>query len=145
MTEAFTPHPGSRLDATAQAAAHEMPAEQIETPSGDPEIVVPVITVLPELGRGYVVVLSANNLVLPLLPQDPRRRSATVLAVDNDVYIAPTREAVQGSAGAATGTGAFYLPKGIPMPVPAKGAWYTAATTSASQSRVSVLVCTDGE
>jgi hypothetical protein len=133
------------MDATAWAASHEMPAEEIGTVSGEPQVVVPVAEALPELGRGYVVTLSAANPVLPLLPQDPKRRSAVILAPDNAVYIASTKEAALGVAGTAAGTGAFYLPAGLAIPVPNKAAWYAAATTTASQSRISVLISLDSE
>lgn len=145
MTEMFTPHPGSRLDATAQAAQQETPEvhAEIGTVSGRPEIIVPVADQLPALGRGYVVVLGAANPVLPLLPQDPKRRSAIVIAVDSAVYLASTRNDAQASAGGAGGMTACYLPAGVAIPVLNAAAWYAAATTLAAPSRVSVLISLD--
>lgn len=145
MSEMFTPHPGSRMDAVAWDAAQRVPAEEIGTVAGEPETVVPVADQPPALGRGYIVTLGAANPVLPLLPQDPRRRSAIVLAVDNDVYIASTREAAEAAAGSMSATSAFYLPAGTAIPVPNQAAWYAAAATTASQSRISVLISLDGE
>lgn len=147
MTETFTPHPGSRLDAVDQAAQQQAPEvhAEIGTVSGHPELVVPVAEQLPALGRGYVVVLGAANQVLPLLPQDPARRSAIVLAVDNDVYLAETRDGALAAAGGNTGTTAFYLPAGIAVPVMNRSAWFAAATTTVTASRVSVMISLDGE
>ena len=99
----------------------------------------------PAQGNAAVIVLSAANPVLPLLPQDPRRRRAVVLAVDNDVYLSQSRDLAAGAAGTNTGVQAGYLPAGIGIPLDSKNAWYAAATTVATSSRVSVFVFKDDE
>jgi hypothetical protein len=141
----FTAHPGSRMDATASAAAQETPSEEISAVTGEPVPVVAVAEQPPALGRGYVVVLSDSNPVLPLLPQDPNRRSAIVLAIDSDVYICASRDDAAAAAGGTSGTSAFYLPAGIAVPVQNRAAWYAAATTTAAGSRISVMISLDGE
>lgn len=150
MSETYehVPAPGSRLDGAQAAAAAavgdgQVPAEAIGEVSGETRYVVPIIAELPALGRATLVVLNANNPVLPILPQDPARRSAVLLAVDNDVYLSEAKDRAASVAGTATGTVCAYLPKGIPVPVAAKCAWWVAATTVASNSRVSAIIGLD--
>lgn len=146
MTDDFTPHPGSRMDATARAADQETPLEEVRTVTGYDLPAVRTAEELPALGRGYVIVLGPANPVLRLLPQDPQRRSAVVLAVDNDVYIGDSKENVTAAQAAGTaGTTAMYLPAGIALPVSNKAAWYAGATTTGTSSRVSVLISLDNE
>jgi hypothetical protein len=147
-----TPHPGSRLDSVATAAAQtaptSVPDEQVGTVSGTFDFVVPTAEVLPALGRGYVVVLSAANPVLRVLPQDPLRRGAVVLAIDNDVYLGSDLDGVQQAAGGTAGTTAGYLPAGIAVPISAKNTWFAGATTASNvttSSRVSVWIFLDDE
>ncbi len=73
----------------------------------------------------------------------PRRRHALLLAVDNDVWIAGSKEVAQAAEGSTAGSFAFYLPKGVPVPIINKGAWWAAATTTATVSRISVMVDKD--
>lgn len=102
--------------------------------------VVPVRDESPAQFIASCASLSTANPVRMILPQDPRRRRAVVLAVDNDVYLASTLELAQAAEGAATSSVTFYLPKGTPLPVTGKGALWASATTTATGSRVSVLV-----
>ncbi len=97
----------------------------------------------PAIGIGQCVSLSSAESVKPVLPQDPHRRHALLLAVDNDVWIAGSKEVAQAAEGSTAGSFAFYLPKGVPVPVINKGAWWAAATTTASVSRISVMVDKD--
>ena len=112
-----------------------------------PETFVPISVrdESPALGSAHCVALSSNNTVRPVLPQDPRRRRAVLLAVDNDVYLASSLETAQAAEGATTSTFAFYLPKSIPVPITSKAAFWAAASTTASTSRVSVLVEKDDD
>lgn len=119
--------------------------DPVEMALPEPLVAIPVRNETPAQGVGSCTVLSAANPVLPLLPRDPRRRHALVLAVDNDVYLASSLELAQGLAGAATGVSGFYLPKGIVVPVVNKAAWWAAATTTGSSSRISVMVDKDDE
>jgi len=147
MTETtHIPHPGSRLDAVAQASAQEQPpAEHIGTVTGQQKVVVPVAQQLPALGRGYVVILGPNNPVLRVLPQDPARRGAVILAIDSDVYLGDSYDGVQQAAGGTTGTTAGYLPAGIAVPVSSENAWFAGATNDTMSCRVSVWIFLDSE
>jgi hypothetical protein len=133
-----------------QAEAAQLPGQAglfdpVEMAIPEPLVAVPVRDEAPAQGNGGVVVLSAANPVLQLLPQDPRRRLAVVLAVDNDVYLSHSRDLAAFAQGANTGTQAAYLPAGIGIPIHSKNAWYVAATTVATSSRVTVLVFKDDE
>lgn len=136
----------SHLERTASNEAKQIEIgipEVQDTQSG--QFVVTVRDLAPELGTAQMVVLNANNTVREILPRDPNRRSAIVLAVDNDVFICSSREVASNVAGTTTATFGFYLPKGIVIPVANRGAFWAAATTTASNSRVSVLVNKDNE
>jgi hypothetical protein len=117
--------------------------DPVEASIPEPVPAVPVRDETPAQGNGGVIVLSNANPVLQLLPQDPRRRGAVVLAVDNDVYLSHSRDLAAFAQGTTTGTQATYLPAGIAVPISSKNAWYAAATTLATNSRVSVLVFKD--
>jgi hypothetical protein len=135
-------------DSMTGRAAKYADAEQAQiddatvTPSGiDPaDYAVHVRQEMPETGVARCIKLSSANPWLPLLPQDPNRQSAVILAIDNDVYICSSLETAMLSAGAATYAHAFYLPAGTPIPISNRGAYWVACTTTASTSRVSVLI-----
>lgn len=124
-----------------QAAAQLATGEETALPEPIPAINVRNET--PALGTARAVTLSANNPYVLALPQDPMRRNATLLAVDNDVYVTSSREIAMEVNGSATATDAFYLPKAIPLPITSKAAFWVACTTTATSSRVSVLVTKD--
>lgn len=133
-----------QAEVTAQQGAG--PAfDPVELAIPEPLVAVPVRDESPAQGNAAVIVLSAANPVLALLPQDPRRRRAVVLAVDNDVYLSQSKDLAATSQGTTTGTQAGYLPAGIGIPLDSKNAWYAAATTTATSSRVSVFVFKDDE
>lgn len=133
-----------QAEVTAQQGAG--PAfDPVEMAIPEPLVAVPVRDEPPDQGNGGVVVLSAANPVLQILPQDPRRRSAVILAVDNDVYISQNRDVASFAQGTNTGTQAAYLPAGIAVPISSRNSWYAAATTTATGSRVTVLVFKDDE
>jgi hypothetical protein len=132
----------------AEVTAQQGPGpafDPVEMAIPEPLVAVPVRVETPAQGVGNVVVLSAANPVLQLLPQDPRRRGAVVLAVDNDVYLSASRDLAGFAVGSNAGTQAAYLPAGIGIPLNSKNAWYVAATTTATSSRVTVLVFKDDE
>jgi hypothetical protein len=145
MTTDFThtPHPGSRLDAVNQAAAQETPVAGSPDLAGKEEFTVSVRMDAPEIGYPQSISLSSTNQYGLLLPQDPLRRNALVLAVDNDIYLCATKEAAQAVAGGSTSSGVFYLPKTILMAVPSKSQVWAACTTTSGNSRVSVFVSRD--
>jgi hypothetical protein len=119
--------------------------DPVETAIPEPLVAVPVRDESPAQGNGNVVTLSVANPMLQLLPQDPRRRLAVVLAVDNDVYLSHSRDLAAFAQGVNTGTQAAYLPAGIGIPIHSKNAWYVAATNTTTSSRVTVLVYKDDE
>jgi hypothetical protein len=119
--------------------------DPVELAIPEPLVAVPVRDEPPDQGIGNVVTLSAANPVLQILPQDPRRRGAVILAVDNDVYLSHSRDLAAFAQGANTGTQAAYLPAGIGIPVSSRNAWYVAATTLLTSSRVTALVYKDDE
>jgi hypothetical protein len=131
----------AKLGETRNAATGSV-VDQVDTALPELYPVVSVRNESPALGTGQCVALSTATPVKALLPQDPRRRHALILAVDNDVWIASTREIAQAAEGSTAGSVAFYLPKGIAIPVINKGAWYAAAT-AAGTSRISVMVDKD--
>jgi len=142
-----------RTEDSLTAKQAEVTAQQGQGPAVDPVemaipeplVSVPVRNESPAQGIPRCIALSAANPVLPLLPQDPRRRNALVLAVDNDVYICGSLELAQAAQGTTTGSGGFYLPKGIAIPIVNRAACWVAVTTTGSASRVSVLVSKDDE
>lgn len=119
--------------------------DPVETALPEPLATVPVRNESPARGTARCIRLSAANQVLPLLPQDPRRRHALVLAVDNDVYLCGSLETAQAVAGSTTAADGFYLPKGIAVAIVNKAAHWVAVTTTAAPSRVSVLINQDDE
>lgn len=97
----------------------------------------------PALGYAQSVLLGQNNPTMLILPQDPLRRNALILAVDNDVYLCSSKETAQAASGTTTSAAGFYLPKSILMAVPSKGAVWAACTTTGSNSRISIFVSRD--
>lgn len=83
--------------------------------------------------------LSSANPIDMILPLDPHRRNAIILAVDNDVYLVTDKGAGLNIAGSNTGTQGFYLPAGIALPFECKAAVWAAVTTTNTGSRVSVM------
>jgi hypothetical protein len=142
----FKPRPGGKIEAARRNAerdslADEPVAQQDYLMKGKP---VAVDVLAPDIGVARTVTLTANNPVLPLLPRDTTRRGAVVLAVDNPVYIATDVNLAQQAVGSATSTQAFFLPVGVPVPVPYTAELWASATTTASSSRVSVIAGTAG-
>ena len=137
------PRPGGKIDTArrqrdANSLADEPVAEQDYLVKGKP---VAVDSLAPETGTARTVTLSANNPVLPLLPRDSARRSAIILAVDNDVYLSadPGQAMTAAASGGATAEGVFYLPAGIGLPWQNTDQLWAAATTTMTSSRVSVM------
>ena len=126
-----------------QAQGQGAPFDQTETALPEPVPAIPVRSEAPATGIARCVTLSAANPVLLLLPQDPQRRSAILLAADNDVYVCSSLELAQAVQGVTTSGQGFYLPSKIAVPVVSKGALWAAATTIATPSRISVLIAKD--
>lgn|SRR5487761_250237 len=132
----------AKLSASQAAVPVTDPAE---TALPEPFPALPVRDESPALGSAHSISLSSANPVKLALPQDPRRRRAVLLAVDNDVYVASSLENAQAAEGVTTSSMAFYLPKSVPLPVTTKAALWVSATTTGSSSRVSVLAEKDDE
>lgn len=142
--------PGGRMHSAAIAAdavsvdAQELAvrsAERAPEPSGLSP--VGVTNVGPDTGVARTTSLnaSANQRILP---QDPTRRRAVVMSIDNDIVICQTKELAQDSrnqvANVPYPTG-FYLPKGLPgIEITSRNEWYAVNTSSSGATRVSVLV-----
>lgn len=142
-----------RTEDSHLAKQQEM-ARPDQAPAGEfddarlPDSYPPVATraIAPALGGFATVALSAANPVRPLLPQDPHRRIAWVLAVDNPVVICTTLElAQQAAADGATTVAGSVIPAGQGFPVYCRSACWVAATTIASASRVSVHSARDDD
>lgn len=147
--EAFLlPRPGGKIDTgrrqrEAESLADEPVGRQDYLVKGKP---VAVDSLAPEIGAARTVTLSANNPVLPVLPRDTTRRSAVVLAVDNDVYLSndPGQAANAAASGGTTAEGVFYLPAGIGIPWQNTDQLWAAVTTTGTSSRVSVMASFKG-
>jgi hypothetical protein len=142
------PRPGGKID-TARRMAEQH--SQKDLPVADTDTLVkgkPVAVdgLLPENGIALTVTLNAANPVLPLLPRDTTRRSAVLLSVDNDVYVAtmPGQATAAAASDGTTFEGVFYLPAGIGVPWQSTAPLWVAATTTATSSRVSVMASYKG-
>jgi hypothetical protein len=91
----------------------------------------------------FVQLGTGNNQVVQLLGRDYDRTEAQVLAVDEPVWLAATREAAEAALGSATAgvpqAGASWLPTGFDRPI-LNGDELWAAATSATATRISVIV-----
>jgi hypothetical protein len=139
----FAPRPGGKIDTARRNAqreplAGEPVAQQDYLVKGRP---VAVDALAPDTAIARTVTLGAANPVLPLLPRDSTRRSAVILAVDNDVYLTsdPGAAATAAAVDAASAQGVFYLPAGIAIPWQNTDRLFAAATTQATSSRISVI------
>lgn len=145
MSEMFPPRPGGLVDtARKTAAAQAAVAETVE--NGNGPVIYAAVRVRPEapdIGTARTITLSAVNPVLTLLGADRQRRSCVILAVDNDVYIATDKGLAIEAAGGNAAEGVFYLPAGIGIPVSSQAQYWAACTTTATSSRVSVLIDKD--
>ena len=141
------PRPGGKIDTARRMAEQhsdkDLPVADTDTlVKGKP---VAVDSLQAENGLAVTVTLGSANPMLPLLPRDTTRRSAVLLAVDNDVYISTSPgQATAAADGGTALAGVGYLPAGIPLPWPSTAPLWTAATTTASQSRITVLTAYKG-
>lgn len=144
--ELFPPRPGGLVDSARRTAAPAADSLEIEVPGTDGPVPYAAVRVRPEppdLGTARTITLGPANPVLRLLGRDGQRRGAVVLAVDNDVYLSNDHGLARDVAGGTAAEGVFYLPAGIAVPVDFQGELWAACTTTATSSRVSVLVTKD--
>lgn len=143
--ELFPPRPGGLVD--TQRREQTPPAElptTVEVLDGPvPYSAVRVRNEAADQATARTLTLSAANPVLRVFGRDAGRRSAVLIAVDADVYLTNDQGVAWQVQGAATAEGAFYLPKGLVVPVSTQGELWAAATTTAANSRVSVLIAAD--
>lgn len=139
----FVPRPGSATDRVQRGINQATPsaAASIETLPARLDA-IPVLAVNGDEGVYSTMSLAASG-IRQLLPQDPQRYRAVVLAIDQDVVLCATKELAQAAANTATSvpypTG-FYLSKGIPLTIQNKGLIWVANTSTGTATRVSVVV-----
>lgn len=150
LERVFPPKPGGLIDrerkkrAREAAIRKERELEGSESPQTDlgRNRVKAVRTIVEsgDLATAMTVTLGSLNQWSLLLPGDQHRRSAVVLAIDNDVYLTHDQGSAISVAGTSTGTQGFYLPAGIAVPVESTAPVYVAATTTTTNSRVSAMI-----
>jgi hypothetical protein len=147
--EAFIrPRPGGKIEANRQqrhieSLADEPVAQQDYLVKGKPV----AVDVLPAaIGTARTITLGVSNPALPILPMDSTRRSAVIIAVDNDVYLSadPGQAVTAAASGGATAEGVFYLPAGIALPWDSTSLLWAGATTTATTTRISVITSLKG-
>ncbi len=145
----FPPKAGGMVDSVRKQRLRET-AQAAGLGEGGPEVTdaggyqaIRVRPESPDAGIARTVTLSSANPVAQLLPRDETRRSAVILAVDNDVWISYNQGTAEDLSGTSTAGGAFYLPAGIGIPIDNRGQIWVSPTTFATNSRVSVLVGRD--
>lgn len=140
------PRPGGKIDTARRMAEQhsqkDLPVADTDTLIKGKPVAVDVL--LPPLGTAITVTLNSANPVLQALPKDTTRRGAILIAIDNPVYLATKQNVATTAEGSATSDLAGYLPVGVPVPVPFTDAVWVSATTTASQSRVTVLAGSTG-
>lgn len=98
----------------------------------------------PEQVGAYTVVLSSMNPNQLLLPKDPCRKRAVVVAVDGPVVLSGSLEESQDPRNASTATGlaasGFVLPQGLPGLVVEDEAPLWVSLVGDTALRVSVIV-----
>lgn len=153
MTETWhNPYPGSRLHAAQSAEQHAEPDLTQPHASMDELSGIGDLTPVPVTGTPRVAIgddgVYRTNTVAPsamrqLLPQDPQRYRALVLAVDNDVILCDTKDLASSpnnSVANVPNPDGFYLPKGVPLPLANKGLVWVVNTSSSASTRVSVVI-----
>jgi hypothetical protein len=145
--ELFPPKAGGMVDTARKRAQADQ--DQAAASLSGPEVeqsgyqAVRVRPEPPDAGIARTVTLSAANPVAQLLPRDESRRSAVILAVDNDVWFSYNQGTATDLAGTSGAGSAFYLPAGIGIPVLNTAQVWVSPTTLATSSRVSVSVDRD--
>jgi hypothetical protein len=148
VEELFPPRPGGKVDSTRQEKIRaEAYQEHVSGQEKDSVIVKPKLKyqpAYPDTGSAVCVTLSSVNPSQRILPRDYDRRSAVILAIDNDVYLTNSSGLAADIAG-TTGivTNAYYLPAGIGIPWENTAALYASATTTGTSSRISVIINKD--
>ena len=145
--EIFPARPGGMVDTARQRAQAEQ--DQAAASLSGQEVTqsgyqaVRVRQEPANAGTARTITLSSANPVAPLLPRDETRRSAVILAVDNDVWYSYNEGTAADLAGTSGAGSAFYLPAGIAVPILNTAQIWVSPTTFTGSSRVSVSVDRD--
>lgn len=144
----FPPRPGGMVDTIRkQHAAEQAQLDKIHGALAQPDAsgyeAIRVREDPADLGVARTITLSSANKFAQLLPRDDARRTAVILAVDNDVWISYNQGTAEDLAGTSGAGSAFYLPAGLLCPVLSKAQLWVSPTTTASTSRVSVIISRD--
>jgi hypothetical protein len=146
----FPPRRGGMVDTVRRQRQAE--SDQLEALNDDqagapvPASGYQAVRVRPEAADTGVVrtiTLSSAYPVARLLPADPGRRSAVILAIDNDVYVTGSQGLANDVSGSATASQVGYFPAGIGLPIDNQAEWWVAATTTATNTRVTVITNRD--
>lgn len=87
-------------------------------------------------------ILTANEPAQNILPQDPKRYSYHIFAIDNDIVIGPTKGVVASpvnQVATVPSPNGAYFPKGFWREFEDNGMVYIGATTIATSTRVTVV------
>jgi hypothetical protein len=143
-----TPAPGSALDRTARAAGQAAPDEfAAQLHQNDLESVSrPLTTVSVDPERPECAIF--RTLVLQpvqarqLVPRDPRRRRAMIMAIDEPVIICNTQDQASSPdnlAAAVPYPAGFWLPAGIPVYLESRDLAWAFNPNATTPTRVSVM------
>lgn len=142
----FPPKPGGLVDQARRRKAAEQAREAegsesvIEVSGRNKVRAVRTAAEAPDVCGVNMVTLGSANPWSMLMPQDDQRRSAVIVAVDNDVVITADQGTASMVAGGNQGTLGFYLPAGIAVPLDTRAEMWVACTTTATNSRVSIIM-----
>jgi hypothetical protein len=120
-----------------------IPAVRIHVASAEPGVLGGQPKKRRVLSRYETYVLTASDPAQCILPQDEDRIAYTIIALDNDIVLGPTK----GVVGAGVNTVANvpspnggYIPKGLPgLRLRDTNQVFAGVTTTASNSRVTVI------
>lgn len=146
LDELFPPRPGGMIDSTRQqnaAAAAQLPGTVDDTDGPVAYSAVRVRDEPPDTGTAHTIPLSSANPVRRLLPHDPSRRRAVVLAITNDVYLTTDQGAAHNAQSGQVDPTIGYLPAGIAVPIDNTAEYWVAAVTTATASPVLLIVSKD--
>lgn len=136
--------PGSRMAMSGQdhsPSTADVAVGQAQLPPPRSMQSVPVRPDVPEETIPRTAVVQASG-VRQLLPQDPCRKRAVIMSIDQDVVLCLAKDqasAADNTVASVPQPAGFYLPKLIPLTIESKGLLWVANTSAASPTRVSVV------
>jgi hypothetical protein len=137
----ITPKPGGMVHSMRQAEAIIVEQPEPTEPIAD-YVPVRVDVIAPEITSAQTLIISNTQLSQQILGNDPNRRRAVILTLDEPVVLSTSRanadDARNASNAAGLGASGFVLPVNIPMVIKSRGPLWIAATSS-TPTRVSVL------